>query len=50
MKFKLPCEGVSTPFYYYDMELLRYTLNEIKECISGSDVHVHYAIFLQVLW
>ena len=44
MKFKLPCEGVSTPFYYYDMELLRSTLNEIKECISGSDVHVHYAI------
>ncbi len=44
MKFKLPCEGVSTPFYYYDMELLRSTLNEIKECIVGSDVHVHYAI------
>ena len=41
MKFKLPSEGVSTPFYYHDMELLRSTLNEIKECRSGSDVHVH---------
>lgn len=45
MIFKLPCmEGVRTPFYYYDMELLRSTLEEIKKCIAGSDVHVHYAV------
>ena len=37
-------EGVRTPFYYYDMALLRSTLEEIKKCIAGSDVHVHYAV------
>ena len=37
-------EGARTPFYYYDMALLRYTLQEIKKCIAGSDVHVHYAV------
>ncbi len=45
MIFNLPCmEGVRTPFYYYDMALLRSTLEEIKKCIAGSDVHVHYAV------
>ena len=37
-------KGVDTPFYYYDMELLRSTLAEINDCIAGTPVHVHYAI------
>ena len=45
MKFNLSCmEGVDTPYYYYDMELLRSTLDEIAKCVAGTDVHVHYAV------
>lgn len=45
MKFNLSCmEGVDTPYYYYDMELLRSTLDEIAKCVAGADVHVHYAV------
>lgn len=45
MTFDIACmEGVDTPFYYYDMELLRSTLAEINDCIAGTPVHVHYAI------
>ena len=36
---------VATPFYYYDTELLRATLNSIKEETKHFDhFHVHYAI------
>lgn len=45
MIFDIACmKGVDTPFYYYDMELLRSTLAEINDCIAGTPVHVHYAI------
>lgn len=45
MTFDIACmKGVNTPFYYYDMELLRSTLAEINSCIAGTPVHVHYAI------
>ena len=38
-------QGVSTPFYYYDTELLRRTLTEIKtEANKHSNYVVHYAI------
>ena len=38
-------QGVSTPFYYYDTELLRRTLTEIKtEANKYSNYIVHYAI------
>lgn len=33
-----------TPFYYYDMELLRDTIKAIKEAAPESEYHVHYAI------
>lgn len=33
-----------TPFYYYDMTLLKNTLSEIKACISDSPFKVHYAV------
>ena len=39
-KFKL----IPTPFYYYDMALLQYTLDEIKRCIAGFPFKVHYAV------
>lgn len=36
---------VATPFYYYDTELLRQTLNAIKsETDKHSNYHVHYAV------
>lgn len=33
-----------TPFYYYDIELLEATLNEIKACTEGYPYKVHYAV------
>ena len=37
-------ENQRTPFYFYDIELLRNTLNVIKEHSNRPDYHVHYAI------
>lgn len=37
-------QGTPTPFYYYDMALLKATINEIKHCISSQPVKVHYAV------
>jgi len=39
-KFK----DIQTPFYYYDLELLRATLNEINTQTANSNFHVHYAM------
>lgn len=33
-----------TPFYYYDMELLRATLRHITDAAAGRPLHIHYAI------
>ena len=33
-----------TPFYYYNLDLLEATLNEIKSCTSDVPFHVHYAV------
>lgn len=33
-----------TPFYYYDLDLLRRTLDHIRESIAGHPYHVHYAM------
>lgn len=36
---------IATPYYYYDTQLLRKTLQTIKDCLGGKDnYHVHYAI------
>lgn len=48
MKGLFPIEkfkNISTPFYYYDVELLKQTLDTIKEeTAKYSNFHVHYAI------
>ena len=48
MKGKFPVEkfrGIETPFYYYDMDLLRATLAEIrKEAGKHENYVVHYAV------
>ena len=48
MKGLFPIEkfkNISTPFYYYDVELLKQTLDVIKEeTAKYSNFHVHYAI------
>jgi len=36
-------QRLRTPFYYYDTDLLRRTLAEIRHNLS-SDMHVHYAV------
>ena len=37
-------ENQRTPFYFYDIELLRKTLDEIKRFSNYPGYHVHYAI------
>ncbi len=38
-------KGIDTPFYYYDLGLLRKTLDTIKACTaSRPNFHVHYAV------
>lgn len=36
--------GVKTPFYYYEKDLLERTLDAIDACISGTPMKMHYAI------
>ena len=36
---------ITTPYYYYDTQLLRRTLDEIKkECEKHNNFHIHYAV------
>ena len=35
---------IQTPFYYYDLDVLRTTLHEINLQAKKSDFHVHYAM------
>lgn len=38
-------ENIETPFYYYDTDLLRKTLDTLKAELAGHDnYHVHYAV------
>ena len=37
-------EGLKTPLYWYDLELLNATLAEINRCIAGTPIKVHYAV------
>ncbi|MDD3788818.1 MAG: diaminopimelate decarboxylase [Petrimonas sp.] len=36
--------SLETPFYYYDIDLLRKTLDTIKTEIRNKDYHIHYAV------
>ena len=37
-------ENEPTPFYFYDMDLLRRTLGEVKRLTAGKPVKVHFAV------
>lgn len=37
-------QDIQTPFYYYDMDMLRTTLSEIKKQTEGCPFEVHYAL------
>ena len=37
-------DRISTPFYYYDMELLRSTVDHVAELARKHDIRVHYAV------
>ncbi len=37
-------EGLRTPFYYYDLDVLRQTLEVLKNESRKQRVHVHYAV------
>ena len=36
-------QKLRTPFYYYDTELLRQTLQQVRLCTTAN-MHVHYAV------
>ena len=48
MKMQFPVEAfasIETPFYYYDVELLKATLDAVKrEAAKYDGFHVHYAV------
>lgn len=35
---------MTTPYYYYDTDLLNRTLDSIEACIAGTKVRMHYAV------
>lgn len=37
-------ESLETPFYFYDIGLLKNTINQVKRHIDGYPFHVHYAL------
>ena len=37
-------QGQHTPFYYYDLDLLHRTLDEISRMTAGAPITVHYAV------
>lgn len=37
-------DKIATPFYYYDMELFRRTVDHVSELAAEYDIKVHYAI------
>jgi diaminopimelate decarboxylase len=37
-------DKIATPFYYYDMDLLRKTVDHVAELAEQHDIKVHYAI------
>lgn len=47
IKAKYPVDkfvDIQTPFYYYDLDVLRTTLDEINALIQGRPFEVHYAL------
>lgn len=47
IKAKYPVDkfkGIETPFYYYDLQVLRDTLSEIKAQAEPNNFQVHYAL------
>jgi len=47
MKYLFPIEKISnckTPFYYYDVELLKKTLQQVKVSSQKFNYHLHYAV------
>ncbi|MDD2910805.1 MAG: diaminopimelate decarboxylase, partial [Petrimonas sp.] len=47
IKGQFPVEkfhSLETPFYYYDMDLLRQTLDAVKKEVEGKNYIVHYAL------
>ena len=37
-------DKIATPFYYYDMDLFRKTVDHVAELAAGHDIKVHYAV------
>lgn len=37
-------QSIKTPFYYYDLDLLKNTIAEVKKQVGDSRYHIHYAL------
>ena len=37
-------DRIATPFYYYDMELFRKTVDHVAVLAEEHDIKVHYAV------
>ena len=37
-------DKIATPFYYYDMDLLRKTVDHVAELAAEHDIRIHYAV------
>ena len=37
-------DRIATPFYYYDMDLFRKTVDTVADLAQEHDIKVHYAI------
>ena len=37
-------ENIQTPFYYYDLEVLRETVDEVRNRAENDGFHIHYAL------
>ena len=37
-------EHLQTPFYYYDLEVLRTTIGEVRRYAEANNFHIHYAL------
>ena len=37
-------DKIATPFYYYDMDLLRKTVDHVADLAAQHNISVHYAV------
>ncbi len=44
LSYKNKFQEIETPFYFYDLDLLKATVDRAKSAIEGTNYHIHYAL------